>query len=54
MKDSKEIIIDSLGDWKRTHDCGALRLENVGREAVLMGWVNSRRDLGKSNFYRPS
>ena len=37
---------DALGDWKRTHDCGSLRSADVGREALLMGWVNGRRDLG--------
>jgi len=42
--------IDSLGNWVRTHDCGALRKEDVGREVVLMGWVNSRRDLGNLIF----
>lgn len=47
MEESK---IDSLGDWKRTHDCGSLRAEDVGREAILMGWVNSRRDLGNLIF----
>jgi len=39
-------IIDSLEDWTRTHDCGSLRSEDVGKEALLMGWVNGRRDLG--------
>ncbi len=42
--------VDSIGDWKRTHDCGGLRTEDVGREAVLMGWVNRRRDLGNLIF----
>ena len=46
----EEIKIDSLGDWKRTNDCGSLRAEDVGREALLMGWVNSRRDLGNLIF----
>jgi aspartyl-tRNA synthetase len=42
--------IDSLGSWTRTHDCGALRKEDAGREVILMGWVNSRRDLGNLIF----
>lgn len=46
----EEFKIDSLGDWTRTHDCGGLRAEHAGQEAVLMGWVNSRRDLGNLIF----
>ncbi|HDM09158.1 MAG: aspartate--tRNA ligase [Deltaproteobacteria bacterium] len=42
--------IELLGQWKRTHDCGALRAEHVGKQAVLMGWVNTRRDLGNLIF----
>ena len=42
--------VDSIGDWKRTHDCGSLRIEDVGHEAILMGWVNRRRDLGNLIF----
>ncbi|MFO7783093.1 MAG: aspartate--tRNA ligase [Desulfatiglandales bacterium] len=42
--------IDSLGDWKRTHDCGSLRADDVEREVVLMGWVHGRRDLGNLIF----
>jgi aspartyl-tRNA synthetase len=50
MKESEDIRIDSLKDWKRTSDCGSLRKDDVGQEAVLMGWVNSRRDLGNLIF----
>ena len=50
MKGNQKVHIDSLGDWKRTHDCGSLRSEDVGQEAVLMGWVNGRRDLGNLIF----
>ena len=42
--------VDTLGNWKRTHDCGSLRVEDEGKDALLMGWVNSRRDLGNLIF----
>ncbi len=35
-----------LGDWRRTHTNSALRASDVGRDVTLMGWVQSRRDLG--------
>ena len=50
MKEHENLKIDSLGNWARTHDCGTLRRDNVGQEVVLMGWVNSRRDLGNLIF----
>ena len=31
---------------KRTHHCAQLRAPDIGKEAVLAGWVNKRRDLG--------
>ena len=45
-----QVRIDSLGDWTRTLGCGLVRPEHVGTEAVLMGWVSSRRDLGNLIF----
>jgi aspartyl-tRNA synthetase len=35
-----------LGDWRRTHTTGTLRLDDAGRDVTLMGWVQNRRDLG--------
>lgn len=40
------MTIDFLGDWKRTDYCGNLRKEDRGREIILLGWVQKRRDLG--------
>jgi len=43
-------VLDFLGDLRRTHLCGALRASDSGSKAVLMGWVNRRRDLGNLIF----
>jgi aspartyl-tRNA synthetase len=43
-------LLDFLGDLRRTHTCGGLRSADAGSKAVLMGWVNRRRDLGNLLF----
>jgi aspartyl-tRNA synthetase len=43
-------VLDFLGNLKRTHYCGDLRASDAGRDAVIMGWVHRRRDLGNLLF----
>ncbi|HYM23061.1 MAG TPA: aspartate--tRNA ligase [Vicinamibacterales bacterium] len=43
-------MAEALGELTRTHTCGALRAEDVGAEAVLLGWVHRIRDLGGVTF----
>ena len=42
----ERVFSDSLGEWKRSCYCGEPRADGVGRELVLAGWVQSRRDHG--------
>ena len=39
-------MAEQLGDWIRTHTCGALRTSDLGTSALLLGWVHRVRDLG--------
>src|SRR3954454_23678230 len=39
-------MAEQLGDWTRTHTCGALRPSDLDRPVTLLGWVHRVRDLG--------
>src|SRR6059058_2781144 len=43
-------VAEPLGDLTRTHTCGALRADDMGASAVLLGWVHRVRDLGGVTF----
>jgi aspartyl-tRNA synthetase len=42
--------IEPLGTIARTHTCGGLRVENVDKDVILLGWVHRVRDLGSLVF----
>lgn len=39
-------MAEFLGDLKRTHMCGMPNINDNGKEVVLMGWADGRRDFG--------
>ncbi len=34
----------------RTHNCGELKIENVGQRVTLCGWIDRVRDMGQGKF----
>ena len=38
--------METMGNLRRSHYCGALRESNIDETVVLMGWVQKRRSLG--------
>lgn len=39
-------MAEKLGNWKRTGMCQEFSEKDIGKSVTLMGWVNSRRNLG--------
>ncbi|NLU53737.1 MAG: aspartate--tRNA ligase [Clostridiaceae bacterium] len=42
--------MENIIGMKRTHRCAELTVKDAGKEVVLMGWVQKRRDLGALIF----
>jgi aspartyl-tRNA synthetase len=44
--DLRGIVLDAPGSLRRSHGCGQVGTELLGREVVVAGWVHRRRDHG--------
>lgn len=42
--------MEVLGNWKRTHMCGELSEDDIGKRVIVMGWAQKYRNLGSLLF----
>ncbi|HBR30786.1 MAG TPA: Asp-tRNA(Asn)/Glu-tRNA(Gln) amidotransferase GatCAB subunit C, partial [Clostridiales bacterium] len=43
-------MIELLGNERRTHYCGEIKENEIGKRACVMGWVQKQRNLGSLIF----
>lgn len=43
-------MMEQMMGWKRDKMCGAVSKEDIGKEITLMGWADTRRNLGSLVF----
>ena len=41
-----QVLLDSMGSLRRSHATAAIGPDLVGREVVVAGWIQRRRDHG--------
>jgi aspartyl-tRNA synthetase len=45
-------MIESLGEWQRTHYSNEINPDMDGEEVIVMGWCRELRDIGKLKFIK--
>lgn len=43
-------MAESMVGLKRTHRCTEVSAANIGETVTVMGWVQTRRNLGRTHF----
>jgi aspartyl-tRNA synthetase len=45
-------MVESLGEWRRTHYSREISKDMDGKEVIVMGWCREVRDIGKLKFVK--